>query len=57
MSEDMFLIIFGLSFGVPLIIGVVFFAIAMNQHDKDMDESAREIEEIKNRREARERLK
>lgn len=57
MSEDVFLIICCVLFGVPLIIGLIFFSVFMSQHNKEMEESVKVIEEIKKRREERELIK
>lgn len=45
MSEDMFLLLFGLSFGVPLLIAFTVFAIFMVDHNRYLNEKLKELEE------------
>lgn len=55
MSEGVFLLIFGLSFGVPLIIGVILFGLAMDEHSKDLDKRKAFYDGLAKEREERER--
>lgn len=54
MSEDVFLLLYGALFGIPLLLGCGGFLLAMIQHDREMKESMNEIDKIKARREENE---
>lgn len=54
MSEGALLLLLGLLYGLPLIIGFIYFGIFMINHSKDMDKRLAELRTIKLEREARE---
>jgi hypothetical protein len=56
MSEGTFLLLYGLLFGVPLLIAFIGFGVFMIGHSRELDRSAEEIDKIRRKREERERL-
>jgi len=54
MSEDGFLLLYGVLFGIPLLLGCIGFLLAMVQHEKEMNESMDEINRIRLQREEKE---